>query len=205
MKFNKLKLYLTFLLIFSLVFIQPLSCFGESTGVTEIYIGKGFTIKRTIDGDSVFAETTDKDGNTYIASYIDGVLRLDDEIIMVSTNMDFLSSKSEFDFDSTDYMVMSDVVWGSWSTSSETIQTGGKSTYAIATLISVVCPWVGFSLLLDVAAQIAYNYDSIVIKWKMRYGEDNTYIYYQRYTSIYGNGTLIGGPWYDSRKKDKYL
>jgi len=92
------------------------------------------------------------------------------------------------------------VNWEAWQTSSETINTGGLATVAIAGLIMLFSPWIGLSVAAVLAGSIAGKYDTVKIRWKMRYGTDNKYLYYERVTDFYGDGKHFAGPYKDRGK-----
>lgn len=99
------------------------------------------------------------------------------------------------------------ISWGSWQTNTiATIDTGGLPAAIIYGLIALYAGWCGIGIISSVAAATAGTYDELEIKVKMRYGTDDKYLHYQRYTYFYGDGKLIPdlglnvNPFYDTGK-----
>lgn len=55
----------------------------------------------------------------------------------------------------------------------------------------------------SIAVLIASSYNYVTIEGRIRYGDDGTYYYYERYTNIYGNGVdpLFNKDYYDTGKE----
>ncbi len=92
--------------------------------------------------------------------------------------------------------MVSGVTWGPWSAwQSEDIPTGGLSVAVICGLIASYAPWLTIPA---IAAIVAGKYDTITLKFRMRWGEKGNYEYYERQTKIYADGKQVGGVYTDT-------
>ncbi|MTI48891.1 MAG: hypothetical protein FH761_13685 [Firmicutes bacterium] len=205
---NKKKELLAILLIACLIITAfPLNIFATEeyfSSDKEVYTDEelGFTLERNIDDDkiTVFVKT--------LKGVIQNTIVNDNGKIYLDGNelnnnfIDNLSSKSSnLDHSSSLYSTTESIDWGSWHYSSDEISTGGLSTAIIAGIIAATAPWVGITIIGVIAAAVAGKYDTIQIEWQIRYGDDDEFFYYERYTDFYGDGTHIGGPYYDTGKE----
>lgn len=160
------------------------------------------------DGSKVIVNVKSPDG-TLIHTLMDynGKTYLDGVVISGSNNSKKIGlDVDELKADLKTVAASSSISWGSWqaSTVAKDVKTGGLSTALVAALIVLYARWCPLGVIATIAAVIAGSYDTLTIKVKMRYGEDDEYLYYQRYTYFYGDGNLIKipeNPVYDTGKE----
>lgn len=129
----------------------------------------------------------------HVVTNIDGIVRLDGEFLHRIAEEEVFKMPLALEQRAT-------ITWGPWQSSSDTIRTGGLATVTIAAVIVATCPWVPAKGAAAAAGVIANAYESIEIRWKIRYGNDGTYQHYERETSFYGNGKRLYGPLKDKGK-----
>ncbi|WP_432406368.1 hypothetical protein [Wukongibacter sp. M2B1] len=202
----KNRLLTSLLIVSLLVSAIPFNAFASKVSTFETYVSKelGVTLERIVDGNKVTVNVKSPDG-TLIHTLMDYNEKtyLDGAVISGSNN----SKKIGFDVeelkaDLKTASASSSISWGSWQTSTvaKDVKTGGLSTALVAALIA----WCPLGVIATIAAVVAGSYDTLTIKVKMRYGEDDEYLYYQRYTYFYGDGNLIRipeNPVYDTGKE----
>lgn len=77
----------------------------------------------------------------------------------------------------------SNIKWGTWQTFSQQIDTGGVPTILVASLIALTAPWWSIKFIATAVASVASS-EFYTVSGKMRYGHDDVYSYYERYTSL---------------------
>ena len=86
------------------------------------------------------------------------------------------------------FALPNNINWGNWTNFSEKIHTGGQPAAVITSMIGIVCPEGIPQLTADMITQIQLSYDYLELRGRIRYGTDETYSYFQRYSNLYGNG-----------------
>lgn len=163
----------------------------------------GGTLTRTIDGTKIIAVWSSFDG---AESYT--VIREGENI--------YLNGELFGDYDSITNKVMlpdtcertplmnltaTSITWGSWEYFNEQVNTGGLPVAIIAGLIAVVAPWMGLRLITTAIGVTAGYSTYYIISGRIRYGTDDTYLYYQRYTSLIDDdGRYVINNFYGSGK-----
>jgi len=178
----------------------PLNIYADQGGLSnskEFYTDENlnFTLERIIDNGKVTVFVKSPDGSIQHTLINDnGKVYLDGKVIDKNL-INNLYSKSSNLYKS------SSISWGPWQSSYQTINTGGLGTAIIAGLIAVYCPYVPITVIAVIAAAVAGKYDTVGINIRIRYGSDDEYYYYERYTDFYGDGEHIYGPFYDTGKE----
>lgn len=183
----------------------PFNAFAEEVKSTETFTVKelGVIYERTIENDKIIVNILSLDGKVLHTiekigeyGYLDGEL-----VYQENSNID------KFGINSLMTTTKSKSVdWGSWSSKTEIadFKTGGLTTVIIAGFIVAYAPQVSLTVAGIIAGAAAGMYKKITIKVKIRYGSDDEYQYYERYTYFYGDGELITlpeNPFFDSGKK----
>ena len=158
-------------------------------------------------------------GGTLVRSFDDNVVTVkwipisgeSDAITITNLNADVsrLVSKSAI----TDFATMKNpslltpsasnsVRWGSWQSFSTQVNTGGLPVALVAGVIAAVAPGIPLKVIASAIATVAGYSSYYTISGKIRYGSDNKYQYYERYTTILDqNGNSFGiKNFYDSGK-----
>lgn len=197
MKKYKKRFVASLVIICLMISYAPLNVFANDITDKEIYVSKelGVTFERTIEKDKIIVNIKSSDGSLLhkLMNY-DGDTYLDGEII--SSNI--VSEINDFEINKTyleSNLGSKDISWGPWQTNTiATIQTGGLTTVIIAGLIALYAGWCPLGVISAIASFTAGKYDELKIKVSIRYGSDDIYYYYQRYTYFYGDGELIPSP-----------
>lgn len=159
---------------------------------TESYTDKnlGVIYDKVVDGDKTTITIKSLDGKVLnTLEDIDNEVYLDGKKISVTSSENYKINdnsleKSEIDTKAT-------VKWGKWQSNTMYINTGGLGTATIGGLIALKAPWAPVKVAATVAAAVAGKYDQIKIYYKIRYGSDGKYNYYERETTFYGDGKYI--------------
>jgi hypothetical protein len=194
---RKLVILLTAFLIVSTLPLNVYAVQGDFSNSKEIYTDENlnFTLERVIDSGKVTVFVKSPDRSTQHTIINDnGKLYLDGKEINNNLANNLYSKSLNLDTSSS-------ISWGPWQTSYQTIDTGGLSTAVIAAIIAAAAPWVPVRVVAAVASAVAGKYDTLGIKIQIRYGSDDQYYYYERYTDFYGDGEHIYGPFYDTGKE----
>jgi hypothetical protein len=198
---RKTKQLIAFLLVVCLISLIPINGYASDLSsskqvFTDDVLGD-FTLERIIEKDKVTVYAKSLDGTIlHTAINENGELSLDGEIINTNIiNTSYLNEKNAIGY------TRSSINWGPWQYSELEFDSDGKNTAAILTILSALSPWVTLSVLIYVASDIAGNYDNVQIGIWIRYGSDDTYFYYERDTTFYGDGSYIYGPVRDAGKE----
>lgn len=198
---RKTKKFIAFLLVVCLISMIPINGYASDLSnskqvFTDDVLGD-FTLERIIEKDKVTVYAKSLDGTILHTAINDnGKLSLDGEIINTKIiNTSYLNEKNAIGY------TRSSINWGTWQHSELELATGGMSTVAIASAISALSPWVSLIVIAEIASMIAGDYDNVQIGIWIRYGSDDTYFYYERDTTFYGDGSYIYGPIRDTGKE----
>lgn len=174
--------------------------------IEEVYSDQnlGGTIERVITEGVVKVTFTSFDGKEKHEAISTGNdLILDGELI----EQELSKSVGKIDMDADYYSVATlqsaSVKWGKWQYFDERINTGGMATAVVCIVITAKAPWLALEIGSGIAGLISAKYSYVQLKGKIRYGNDGTYIHYQRYSNLYGNGkdALLSKDFYDSGKR----
>ena len=195
------KKFISFLLAICLISLMQLNVYASDLSSNKQTVeGErlgDYTFERIFENGKVLAYVKALDGTIlHKAINENGKVFLDGELIntekIITTNL-YENSPLEF--------ILSSIEWGSWNYSYESVDVTGLEAKAIAAIFLVYFHWAGISIIYDLASIVAGQYDTVDFEFKIRYGTDDEYLYYQRYTTIYGDGTRLFGPHYDNGKK----
>ena len=188
---------IAFLVCLCMVLITPLGYAAEGVSYEkglESYIDEnlGISLKRTIDKNGVITviATDLKSMDTHIIINSHGKITVD--------GVPFTLKSEQIPVENDNHLIPLGE-WGAWNYGYETFSTGGLTTVIIAGMILAFCPWVGAKIVAVVAAGVAGKYDTLGIRCRIRYRTDGDLTCYERYTSFYGDGRLIYGPYRDAR------
>lgn len=179
-------------LILVVAMIIPMGVIGvaaETPGLdekaNEVYYSEEFggTFSRSIEGDVVtvrwIPENSDEDGFTLVNN--NGVVTLDEDRFLT---LDSFNNVNSVDLSQSDMLsTTANITWGKWQTFSERVETGGVPTVVVAGVIATVAPWLSVKVIASVVAGVASS-EYYTVSGKIRYGSDDTYYYYERYTSL---------------------
>ena len=198
---RKTKKLIAFLLVVCLISMIPINGYASDLSnskqvFTDDVLGD-FTVERIIENGKVTVYAKSLDGTILHTAINDnGKLSLDGEIINTKIiNTSYLNEKNAIGY------TRSSINWGPWQYSELEFDSDGMTTTAIFIILSSLSPWVPLSRLIDIASMIAGNYDNVQIGIWIRYGSDDTYLYYERDTTFYGDGTYLFGPVHDAGKE----
>lgn len=206
MKKFKKKLLTSLVITILIISFIPINSFASGSLSIETYTSKqlGVTFERIVEEDKVIVNIKSPDG-VIIHTLMDYAEKIYLDGNVISTNDHNNFNKLNIDVLKADLTSNDDINWGSWRLNTiTTIETGGYSTAIIAGLIALYAGWCPLGAIAAIASITAGMYDELEIKVMIRYGTDDEYEYYQRYTYFYGDGTLISipeNPVYDSGKK----
>ncbi|WP_313346356.1 hypothetical protein [Sedimentibacter sp.] len=199
---KKIKRFLTFLLTICLICLFPINVYAAQVDLSnniEIYADKlleDYTFERVIGNGSVTVFIKSMDGTVqHILINNNGNIYLDGELI----NNRIINNAYAYDENSLSNTIES-ITWGPWQSSYQEIETGGLTTVIIAGLILLFAPWISVKVAAVIAGAVAGKYDIVGIDIEIRYGTDDEYLHYQRYTDFYGDGEHVYGPYYDTGK-----
>lgn len=171
------------------------------TKPVEIYRNEeeNYTLTRIIEGPKVTVIMKTLDGTIeHIAVNDNGNLYLDNRLIQEDIyNTSNLGEN--FNDKILNLSNARSTSWGKWQyTELDPIDVSGRSTKMTLFLLTTAAPWLSARILSGIALRIADKYDEVQIEMRIRYREDDEYLYYQRDTWIYGDGELIEGPLRDA-------
>lgn len=200
------KLLTSFVIVSLIVCCIPFNLFASEIPTKEIYASKELCVifERIVEENKVTVNIKSPDGaivhtlNNYAGkTYLDGKVIYGNDYSNVN-ELDVNDLKAGLTSSSS-------IDWGPWQSNTvATIKTGGYSTAVITGLIALYVGWCPLGVISSIASTTAANYEELKIKIKIRYGSDNEYFHYQRYTYFYGDGALInipGNPFYDTGKE----
>ncbi|EGT4846828.1 TPA: hypothetical protein ACXDUQ_003363 [Clostridioides difficile] len=160
---------------------------------TESYTDKnlGVIYDRVVDGDKTTVTIKSLDGNVLnTLEDIDNEVYLDGKKISVTSSENYKSNDNSLEKSEINTFKAT-VKWGKWQSNTMYINTGGLGTATIGGLIALKAPWAPVKVAATVAAAVAGKYDKIKIYYKIRYGSDGKYNYYERETTFYGDGKYV--------------
>lgn len=193
-------------LILSFAFILSIGTISVSANANntkdaareECYLEEfGGTLVRYTEGSAVVVKWIPEAVDSEIVTIVnhDGVISIDNEILYTLVEADVPINHSPA------LTAATDVSWGTWQTFSERVNTGGVPVVIAAGIIAAAAPWVAVRVIAAAIGGIASS-EYYTISGKLRYGSDDDYFYYQRYTSIQTDtGAYIIKDFYDTGKE----
>ena len=194
-------------LILAVAMIIPMGVIGVAAEApdldekaNEVYYSEEFggTFSRSIEGDVVtvrwIPENSNEDGFTLVNN--NGVVTLNGDRFLT------LDGFSNVDLSQSDMLsTTSNITWGKWQTFSDRVETGGIPTIVVAGVIAAAAPWLSVKIIASVVAGVASS-EYYTVSGKIRYGSDDTYYYYERYTSLQTDtGTYLIKDSFDTGKE----
>lgn len=207
MRKTNIKLLSCLLSICLIVVSSPINVFAKekdfSTNVesyTDITLDVIF--ERFVEDDKITVIIKSLDGTVLnILEDHNGKIYLDGELLSTKSTTSVVFTKAEFNSGHSRNN------WGPWLTNTLYISTGGYTTAIIAGLIALNLGFTPWGVTWAIASITAGKYDELAIDIRMRYRSDDTYHYYERVTTFYGDGNLIiapSNPYRDSGKTSLY-
>lgn len=193
-KTKKVISYLLFICMF--MSSLPLNAFASTQNSTETFtsVELGVILEKVITNDKITVYTKSLDGKLlHTGTNDNGQIFFDGKYMP-----EWSDSKNSFATESTKMNLKgistTSSDWSNWSYDTDTIQTGGLSTAAIAGLIALKAGWTPLGVAAVIAAAVAGKYDTIRIDWQTRYKADSKFQYVERNTTFYGDGKFISVP-----------